>query len=88
MPPIRNSEFHLGNNVCLVRILKGYTQNYVAFKLGISQQAYARIEQKRYIPPDNVRRIALILECPIEAIKNISQENIDRFLESYSKNRL
>jgi len=46
-----------------IRESKGYSQEYMANKLGITQSAYCKMEKKdRKINFDNINRIADILE--------------------------
>ena len=52
-------------NIKAVRLKKHFTQEYVAFALGISQNAYSKLELGyTKITIDHVLRIAEVLEVP------------------------
>lgn len=59
-------------NVKILRLLKGYSQEYMAYKLGISQKSYSNIENGKTLLNDNLKnKISKILEikpntiCPL-----------------------
>ena len=53
---------YIGNNIKKFRLLKGFTQEYMAEKLAISQSAYCKREGKQQkINMDEVDAIAKIL---------------------------
>ncbi len=53
----------VGENIRKVRELKGYTQDFMASKLGISQKAYSNIEtNKTQLDTDRLVEIAEVLE--------------------------
>jgi transcriptional regulator with XRE-family HTH domain len=37
----------IGNKIRMLRVVRGYPQEYIAFQLGISQSAYSRQESGR-----------------------------------------
>ncbi|MCS6794581.1 MAG: helix-turn-helix domain-containing protein [Raineya sp.] len=49
---------NIGKKLQIVRELHNFTQEYVASKLGITQAAYAKVEQKQSIPKDLLDKIA------------------------------
>lgn len=55
----------IGKKIRIVRQLKGYSQEYMAMRLGISQNAYSKLERGR-IKLKNARVILIseILEIP------------------------
>lgn len=61
-----------GQKIFVIRQARGYTQAYMAKKLGIEQSSYARIEsnEKKHVPDDDLKRIAAILGVTIDDIKN------------------
>lgn len=68
---------HIGKQIFIIRTIRGIKQRYVALKLGISQQAYSKLEQKEQINPDTLRKIADILECSSDYIQNFTDENLN-----------
>lgn len=56
-------DFKIGENIRKVRELKGYSQQYMADKLEISQRAYSTIEsENNKIDTERLKSIAEILE--------------------------
>ena len=60
-----------------IRELKGYSQEYVASELGISQAAYSKIEKNdKNLSIERIKTISLVLEIdPLELI-NFNVQNI------------
>ncbi len=57
------------HKIKLHRHLKGYSQSYIAYKLGISQYAYWKVESgETDITLSRLRKIAEILEVDIREI--------------------
>lgn len=55
----------IGRKVRIVRQLKGYSQEYMAMRLGISQNAYSKLERGRIrLKNTRVIEISEILEIP------------------------
>jgi transcriptional regulator with XRE-family HTH domain len=64
-----------GNKIRTIRELKGYSQEYVAAKLGIAQNSYSKIETNQTkLNTDTLEKIASILEVSINDI--LSEEPI------------
>ena len=63
-------KIELGHKVRQIRELKGYSQEYVANKLGISQRAYSKIEiNQTKLDWDRITKLAELFEVdPIEMI--------------------
>lgn len=62
-------------NVKKTRVFRNYTQDYLAAKLGISQNAYSKIELGySNITVSRLARIAEILEVEIMDILNINND--------------
>lgn len=60
-----------------VREIKGFSQDYLAEKLGISQSAYSRIEKNEInITLEKLDKIAGILEIPTLDLINFNEHNI------------
>jgi transcriptional regulator with XRE-family HTH domain len=60
-----------GLRIKKLRELRGYSQSYMASKLGISQEQYSYLETKqKSIPGEQVRVIAALLEVDEELLRN------------------
>jgi len=60
---LRVMEFEFGQKIRKVRELKGYSQEYMAERLSISQKVYSNIENdKRRVDKDLLEDIAKVLE--------------------------
>ncbi len=56
----------IGEKIRKIRILKGYSQEYVSDRLGISQPAYLQIEKnKTKVTIETLNRLASIFEIEI-----------------------
>lgn len=72
----------VAGNIRKVREYKNYTQDYLAAKLGISQNAYSKIELSySKITLDRLFHIALILEVEVNQLLNF---DYDDFVQSQS----
>ncbi|NEM98357.1 helix-turn-helix domain-containing protein [Pontibacter burrus] len=61
------------NAIRLHRLSKNYTQEYMAFRLGISQKAYSKLEAGiTKLTVERLLEIASILELNTDAILNSS----------------
>ena len=67
---------HQGRKVMKIRELLGVTQETLAEKLGISQQAISSIEQKDIVEEAMLGRIAKALGVTPEAIKNLDENAV------------
>jgi len=65
---------HHGNNVKRLRDILGIKQETMAQQLGLSQQTVSKLEQKEQIDDETLKKIAKVLNIPIEAIKNFNDE--------------
>ncbi|MDZ7896680.1 MAG: helix-turn-helix transcriptional regulator [Arcicella sp.] len=65
---------NLGEKVRVVRILREITQDYVAEKMGISQQAYQKLEKSKTIMTEGkLTEIAKILDVETQMIRDIDK---------------
>lgn len=56
-------QFAIGKNIRVFREIKGFTQDYMAKKIGISQRTYSNIEaDKSKVDVDLIKSIAGVLE--------------------------
>jgi len=61
----------IGFKIKRIREIKGIKQDFIADRLGISQQAYSKIEQSENLDEHRLKQIAGILEIIPEAIQNL-----------------
>jgi len=66
----------LGQKVERIRTFRGFKQEYLASKLGVSQQAVSKIEQQDEIEEDLLRQIAEALGVTPEVIRNFDEDKI------------
>ena len=66
----------IGQKVERIRLFRGVKQEYVANKMGISQQQYSKIEQQEKIEDDVLEKIAEILGVTMETIKNFDDDKV------------
>jgi len=66
----------IGQKVERIRMFRNIKQEYVANKLGISQQQYSKIEQQENIEDDVLEKIADILGVTMETIKNFDDDKV------------
>ena len=73
-----NVTLSIGNKLRVARTIKGFSQEYVAKKLGISQQQYRRLENKdeNSITWERLEKISNILETDLELILNLNKNPI------------
>lgn len=69
-------KLHIGQNLAAIRRARGMSQEYVALKLGKSQQTVSNIELMEDIPEDLLAQIAMILGVTTGYIKNYDLERI------------
>jgi transcriptional regulator with XRE-family HTH domain len=75
----------IGDSIRKFRELRGYSQDYMAHKLEISQGSYAKIENgSTNITVDRLQKIAEILEIDIINLLNNSKQNT--FYQSNNNN--
>lgn len=64
----------IGLNLRTMRLMRNYSQEYLALKLQISQNAYSKMEMGRTrITVETIFKITVILEVDIHALLNIKQ---------------
>ncbi|NOZ35135.1 MAG: helix-turn-helix transcriptional regulator [Chlorobi bacterium] len=67
----------IGENIRKIRMLKGYSQEYIASLLKISQRSFSKIERNEVnITWDRIQEISKILEVDINVLKNFSNFDI------------
>lgn len=67
---------HQGRNIKRFRDILGMKQETLAAKLEMTQQAFSKLEQKEEIDEKTLSKVAEALHIPVEAIKNMTDENV------------
>ncbi len=57
------------NTIRKLRIFKGFKQQTVAKKLGISQPAFSKMKKSEFIKEERVLQILTILKCSMDELK-------------------
>ncbi len=71
---------HQGRNIKRFRDILGIKQETLAEKMQMTQQAVSKLEQKEEIDEDTLRKVATMLQIPIEALKNMTDEYAFNFV--------
>jgi transcriptional regulator with XRE-family HTH domain len=77
---------HHGRNVKRLREMLGMKQEAIAVALDLTQQAMSKLEQKELIEEPQLDIIASVLHVPVEAIKNMSDETANNYINSFIYN--
>lgn len=62
---------HIGENIKRYRTIKGYSQEYMATEMKISQLKFSDLERSSIIGEEDLAKIAMILNLGIEWLKEI-----------------
>ena len=65
---------HQGKNIRRFRDILGIKQEILAVELNMTQQAVSKLEQKEVIDDETLNKVAGVLNIPVEAIKNMTDE--------------
>jgi transcriptional regulator with XRE-family HTH domain len=75
----------IGNKVKKLRELKGYKQEYMAERLGITQQSYSKLEsEKTDIPFSRIEQLAEIFEMKPEELVGFDAQYV---FNNYGENK-
>ncbi|MBP6410621.1 MAG: helix-turn-helix transcriptional regulator [Pseudarcicella sp.] len=67
----------LGENIKKYRELKGYSQEFMAHEMNISQSSYAKLENENTkITVERLHKIAELLEIEISALLDSNKKNV------------
>ncbi len=67
---------HIGQKIERIRVFRGIKQEYLASKLGVSQQIISKIEQQADIEEELLNQIAEVLGVTPDVIKNFDEERV------------
>ncbi|MEK6510641.1 helix-turn-helix transcriptional regulator [Myroides odoratimimus] len=73
---------HIGKNISRIREIKGMKQITLAELLGVSQQQVSIIENSESVEDSKLESIAKILEVPVDAIKEYSDDKVMNIINS------
>lgn len=65
---ISTAMLDIGKNIKRERLNKDYTQEYMGSRLNMAQQTYSNLEQKEELDETTVRKIAEILDVPLNKL--------------------
>lgn len=69
-----SSKVHHGRNIKRLREMLGVKQEYIANELNMTQQTISKLEQKEKIEDEMLKKVAKVLNVPVDAIKNLNDE--------------
>lgn len=72
----KKKPLHIGQKIERIRLFRGIKQEYLAKKLGISQQQVSKIEKQEEIEEELLNQIADILGVTVESIQNFDEDKI------------
>lgn len=74
----------IGNNIRIARTRLGYSQEYVADKLGISKQRYRQLENEEQdsLTMGRLSEIASILETDVETLVSLHKVKFSQFYQA------
>jgi transcriptional regulator with XRE-family HTH domain len=72
----KKKPLHIGQKIERIRLFRGIKQEYLAKKLGISQQQVSKIEKQETIEDDMLKQIADALGVTTEVIQNFDEDKI------------
>jgi transcriptional regulator with XRE-family HTH domain len=73
-----------GRNLKLIRDLFGMTQEVPADALGITQQAYSKIEQKDEVDDETMKILSEVFKVPVEAIRNFDPAAAISYINTFN----
>ncbi|WP_295841567.1 helix-turn-helix transcriptional regulator [uncultured Apibacter sp.] len=77
---------HQGRNIKRLREMLGIKQESLAFDLGVSQATVSDYEQKEALDDKILEKVSLALKIPIEAIKNMTDETTNNYINTFYDN--
>lgn len=79
-----NKKIHHGRNIKRLREMLGIKQEAIAMELNITQQAVSGLEQKEVIDNSILDEIAQIMNIPVEAIKNMTEDTTYNYINTFN----
>ena len=78
---------HHGRNIKRLREMLGVKQELIANELNMTQQAISKLEQKEQIEDEILERVSKVLNIPLDAIKNLSDEATTNYINTFYNNQ-
>jgi transcriptional regulator with XRE-family HTH domain len=78
---------HHGRNIKRLREMLGVKQELIANELNMTQQAISKLEQKEQIEDEILDRVSKVLNIPLDAIKNLSDEATTNYINTFYDNQ-
>lgn len=78
---------HHGRNIKRLREMLGVKQELIANELNMTQQAISKLEQKEQIEDEVLDRVSKVLNIPLDAIKNLSDEATTNYINTFYDNQ-
>jgi len=79
-----NKKIHHGRNIKRLREMLGVKQEAIAVELDITQQAVSNLEQKEIVDNPTLEKIAQIMNIPVEAIKNMTDDTTYNYINTFN----
>lgn len=79
-----NKKIHHGHNIKRLREMLGVKQEAIAMELNITQQAVSGLEQKEVIDNPILEKVAQIMNIPVEAIKNMTDDTTYNYINTFN----
>jgi transcriptional regulator with XRE-family HTH domain len=73
---------HTGKNIRAIREILRIKQDVLADALGVSQQSISLIEQREYVEPELLLKVANILKVPVDAIENFKEDAVVSYISN------
>lgn len=70
------SSLNRGRKIERVRKLRGWTQSYLAEKLGVSKQAVSKLEQAQNIGDEKLNEVAIALGVTFEGLRDFTEDKV------------
>ena len=78
---------HHGRNNKRLREMLGVKQEYIASELDMTQKLFSKLKQKEQIDDEVLQKIALILNVPMDAIKNLNEDATTNYINTFNNNQ-
>ncbi|GGM84121.1 hypothetical protein GCM10010967_14900 [Dyadobacter beijingensis] len=87
---MKETKIPIGNNIRIARSRLGYSQEYVAGRLGISKQRYRQLEneEQQSITIGRLSEIAVILETDIETLVSLHKVRFSQMHHPLADNQV
>ncbi|MFV0418672.1 MAG: helix-turn-helix domain-containing protein [Dysgonomonas sp.] len=79
-----NKKIHHGHNIKRLREMLGVKQDAIAIELNITQQAVSSLEQKEVIDSPTLEKVAQVMNIPVEAIKNMTDDTTYNYINTFN----